>query len=127
MIIHLIIWLNTIRIVTENSIHQILNQFWSTSEVFKKFKNYFKSIWKVFEKFFKCKCKYFSFEKFKCKCKYFSKVFKMHLNANTFDPISVYQHMYLEATEGWTNQWTELSIPISPLLVGIKIIDWKFK
>ena len=25
---------------------------------------------------------------FKCKCKYFSKVFKMHLNAFAFDPIS---------------------------------------
>ena len=37
-----------------------------------------------------CKCKYFLFETSKCKFKYFSKVFEMHLNANTFafDPIS---------------------------------------
>ena len=51
------------------------------SKLFQKYLNFF----------FKCKFKYFLFEKFKfkCKCKYFSKVFfKMHLNANAFDPIS---------------------------------------
>ena len=61
----------------KNCVHQILNQFWSTSKTKKIFQKYLK-------KFFKCK--YFSFEKFKWK--YFSKVFKMHLNANAFDPIS---------------------------------------
>ena len=41
----------------------------------------------VFEILFKFK--YFSFENFKCK--YFRKVFKMHLHAFAFDPMSVSQ------------------------------------
>ena len=38
-------------------------------------------------------------EKFKCKCKYFLKIFKMHLNANAFDPISAINYLSEEAPD----------------------------
>ena len=68
---------------------------------------------KVFEKylnfFFKCKCKYFSFENLKCK--YFRKVFKMHLNANAFDPMSGILLLSCCALES-TTQWRLSAIKV---------------